>query len=291
MHNGIVGVIGDTLTEARARRAVDLEQIEAATGVRTRYLRAIEEEDWNALPEEFYVRSFIRKYAQYVGVDPEPLVADYRGQRGTAGRGAAPTSPFATTTSRRAESLRRRRKRQGIYAWLATAAAAAIVVVAIVLLAGGGGDDGGSKQANAGGGHRNGTAGRQGAKGNDGAEGAGAAKSGGAAGGKRGGQGTGAAPGASKDVTLKVEPTAEVWACVENAAGKPLVDGATLTPDKAVGPFHSRSFTVAFGNGSVSLWVDGKRAHIPSSPDPFGLGVEAGGKLHQLPEGTRPTCE
>jgi cytoskeleton protein RodZ len=288
LHNGNVGVIGDTLSEARTRRAVDLEQIEAATGVRPRYLRAIEEEDWNALPEEFYARSFIRKYAQFVGVDPEPLVAEYRRQRGTTGRGPAPSSPFATTTSRRAESLRRRRKRQGIYAWLATAAAAALVVVAIVLLTGSGGD-GGSKGANAGAGHGGGTGRGHGSKSTGAAKSpGGAAKT---AGGKGGGKGAGATSGTPKDVTLKVEPTAEVWACVENAAGKPLVDGTTLAAGQAVGPFHSHSFTVAFGNGSVALWVDGKRAHTPSSPNPIGLAVDRSGKLHQLPEGTRPTCE
>ena len=100
--------------------------------------------------------------------------------------------------------------------------------------------------------------------------------------------GAGAAP---KDVTLKVEPTAEVWACVENAAGQPLVDGATLTPGKTAGPFRSRSFTIAFGNGSVALRVDGERAHTPSSPSPIGLAIDHAGKLHQLPEGKRPSCE
>ena len=123
-----MGVIGDTLFEARTRRAVDLEEVHAATGVRVRYLRAIEEEDWDALPEEFYARSFIRKYAQYVGVDPEPLVDEYRRQRGTGGSGEAPTSPFAPTGSRRAEALRRRRKRQAVYVWIG---GAALVVAAI----------------------------------------------------------------------------------------------------------------------------------------------------------------
>ena len=275
-----MGVIGDTLTEARTRRAVDLEQIEAATGVRTRYLRAIEAEDWNALPEEFYARSFIRKYAAFVGVDPEPLVAEYRRQHEAGKRGAAPTSPFATTTSRRAEALRRRRRRQGIYAWLATAAAAAIVVVAIVLLADSGGDGGGGSTARS-------PAARQVIE-VSGSE---------AHHGDRKG-----APGSkgetsrrhfrkSASVALRIEPTAEVWACVENAAGKPLVDGATLAAGEAVGPFHSRSFTVAFGNGSVSLWVDGQRAHTPSSPNPIGLAVDHTGKLRPLPEGSRPTCE
>jgi cytoskeleton protein RodZ len=264
-----MGVIGDTLSEARTRRGVDLEQIEAATGVRTRYLRAIEAEDWGVLPEEFYARSFIRKYAVYVGVAPEPLVAEYRRQRGTPGRGSAPTSPFATTASRRAEALRRRRRRQGIYAWLGTAVFAAAVIVAIVLLAAGGG----SSPAGP-------------------------------------GKPVVAAEPRSKQpkpmpdpkqrastdqarrtgVELKVEPTAEVWACVENATGKSLVDGATLTAGKAVGPFHSRSFSVAFGNGSVALWVDGKRARTPPSPNPIGLTIDRRGKLHDLPEGKRPTC-
>jgi cytoskeleton protein RodZ len=256
---------------------VDLEQIEAATGVRTRYLRAIEAEDWGVLPEDFYARSFIRKYAEYVGVAPEPLVAEYRLQRGTAGRGAAPTSPFATTTSRRAEALRRRRRRQGIYAWLGTAVFAAAVVVAVVLLASGG-DDGG------------GTAGPSPAPTKVVEAGAGGSAA------KHGAHD--AAPRASRrhfkkaeTVELKVEPTAEVWACVENAAGKPLVNGATLAAGRSVGPFRSRSFTVAFGNGSVALRVDGKRVRIPSSPNPIGLRIDRGAKVHQLPDGRRPSCE
>ncbi|HEY5334315.1 MAG TPA: helix-turn-helix domain-containing protein, partial [Solirubrobacterales bacterium] len=135
-----MGVIGDTLSEARTRRAVDLEEVEAATGIRTRYLRAIEQEDWDALPEEFYARSFIRKYAAFLGVAPEPLVEDYRRQRGTVGgRGEAPISPFARTTSRKAEALRRRRKRQAFYSWAGLGLIVAAVIVAILLLIGGGG--------------------------------------------------------------------------------------------------------------------------------------------------------
>ena len=145
-----MGVIGDTLSEARTRRGVDLDEVHAATGIRPRYLRAIEQEDWDALPEEFYARSFIRKYAQFLQVEPEPLVEEYRRQRGTSGGpGDAPTSPFARTTSRRAEALRRRRARQGVYVWLGGAAAlVAIVVVAILLLSGGG--EKGAKQASGG---------------------------------------------------------------------------------------------------------------------------------------------
>ncbi|HXF30193.1 MAG TPA: helix-turn-helix transcriptional regulator [Solirubrobacterales bacterium] len=266
-----MGVIGDTLSEARTRRGVDLEEIHAATGIRPRYLRAIEQEDWDGLPEEFYARSFIRKYAEFLDVDPEPLVAEYRRQRGTTGGpGEAPTSPFARTSSRRAEALRRRRARQGVYAWLGGAAVVAAIVVVIVLLASGGGG-GGAKEANGG---------------------AAAAKE------KAKAQKKKPAPSetshrASKPqtVSLKIEPTAEVWACVLDAKGKPLVDGATLAAGETTGPFHAESFTAAFGNGSVEVWLDGKRARTPSTPSPMGFTVDRHGKLRELPEGERPSCE
>jgi cytoskeleton protein RodZ len=275
-----VGVIGDTLSEARTRRGVDLDQVHAATGIRPRYLRAIEQEDWEALPEEFYARSFIRKYAQFLGVEPEPLVEEYRRQRGTSGRhGAAPTTPFAgTTTSRRAEALRRRRARQGVYAWLGGIAVLIVIVVAVILLVSGGGEEEGAKQAGGG----KGTS-AKGAKG----KGGGAGK-GGAAGKS---QGKGTAGGSGTAVALKIEPTAEVWACVLDAKGKPLVDGATLAPGETAGPFHSRSYTAAFGNGSVDVFVDGKRAQTPSTPSPMGFTVDRHGKVHEVPEGKRPSCE
>jgi cytoskeleton protein RodZ len=270
-----VGVIGDTLSEARTRRAVDLDEVHAATGIRPRYLRAIEQEDWDALPEEFYARSFIRKYAEFLRVDPEPLVEEYRRQRGAAGdAGDAPTSPLARTTSRRAEALRRRRARQGVYAWVGAAAVAVAIVAVIVLLApGGGGEGGGAKEA--GGGASPAPQSPVKHAGNS--------------------QKPGTKPHTSsasrQAVSLKIEPTAEVWACVLGAKGKPLVDGATLASGETSGPFHSRSYTAAFGNGSVEVWVDGKRAKTPSTPSPMGFTVDRHGKVHQLPEGERPSCE
>jgi cytoskeleton protein RodZ len=279
LHNWDVGVIGDTLSEARTRRAVDLEEVHAATGIRPRYLEAIEQEDWDALPEEFYARSFIRKYARYLDVDPDPLVDEYRRQQSGGTHGEAPTSPFARTRSRRAEALRRRRKRQGVYAWVGAAALLAVVVLAIVLISSGGGEGGGAKGGKSA--ARNG-AGKAGAKGagKGGAKGAGAGHKAGAG-----------ATKAARSVKLEIEPTAEVWACVLNGKGKKLVDGRTLAAGETAGPFHSPSYTAAFGNGSVHILVDGKVAKTPSTPSPMGIAVDAHGKVHELPEGSRPTCE
>ncbi|MFT3866462.1 MAG: helix-turn-helix transcriptional regulator [Solirubrobacterales bacterium] len=271
-----MGVIGDTLSEARTRRAVDLEEVHAATGIRARYLRAIEEEDWEALPEDFYARSFVRKYAQFLGVDPEPLVEEYRRQQGVAGRGDAPTSPFARTNSRRAEALRRRRQRQGIYAWVGAGVVILAVIVGIVLLISGGGEgSGGPKNAAN-------KSGVQGGKGKGGGSGKGGTKKEGGAGSKSSSAGA---------VALAIEPTAEVWACVLDAKGKPLVDGQTLAAGESVGPFHSRGYTAAFGNGSIEVTVDGKHVATSSTPSPMGFTIDNKGKLHELPEGERPSCE
>jgi cytoskeleton protein RodZ len=292
-----VGVIGDTLSEARTRRAVDLEEVEAATGIRTRYLRAIEAEDWDSLPEEFYARSFIRKYAAFLGLAPEPLVEEYRRQRGAAGRaGEAPTSPFAQTSSRKAEALRRRRKRQAFYTWASVGLIVAAVIVAILLLIGGGGEGGSKGTAGDGGG---GGAGTNGGGGNGGGAGTnGGGKGGGANGaaGKGGAHGEGPLKTSRRfyrptTVKLAIKPTAEVWACVLNSKGKPLVDGATLSAGEAVGPFESRSYTAAFGNGSVAVAIDGKPVATPETPSPMGFTVDAHGKVHELPEGERPSCE
>jgi cytoskeleton protein RodZ len=282
LHNAIVGVIGDTLSAARTRRAVDLDEVHEATGIRPRYLQAIEQEDWDALPEEFYARSFIRKYAQFLGVDPDPLVAEYKRQRGGGARGDAPTTPFARTSSRRAEALRRRRKRQGIYTWVGAAVLAAAIVGAIVLISSGGGEESS--------GPGEGTKAGAGAQAKGGAKGAGKGKgTSGNGGGGAAGKGAGASK--AKGVKLEIEPTAEVWTCVLDGNGKPLVDGLTLAAGETKGPFHARSYTAAFGNGSVHILVDGKRAMTSPTPSPMGVSVNSKGKVHELPEGERPSCE
>jgi cytoskeleton protein RodZ len=273
LHNWNVGVIGDTLSEARTRRRVDLEEVQAATGIRPRYLEAIEQEDWEALPEEFYARSFIRKYAVYLGVDPEPLVDEFKRQQRGEQRGGAPTTPFARTRSRKAEALRRRRKRQSVYAWAGAIVLLAAIVVAIVLISGSGGESNGPKTSGTpGGAKKHGTPPK---------------KSAGATSGSKPKKQTKAA----KSVKLTIEPTAEVWTCVVDAKGKPLVNGRTLAAGEKVGPFHARAYEAALGNGSVHVLVDGKPAKTPTTSNPMGIAVDAKGRVHELAEGKRPTCE
>ncbi len=84
--------VGNTLREARNRRKIDLPQVEEATKIRIRYLRAIENEEWDVLPGDAYVRAFIRTYASFLGLDGERLAEEHRREVGASRRNAAGAS-------------------------------------------------------------------------------------------------------------------------------------------------------------------------------------------------------
>jgi hypothetical protein len=69
--------IGSSLREARRRRGIGLPEASAATMIRARYLEALEDERVDALPEGPYQRSFLREYAEYLGLDGDILVAEW----------------------------------------------------------------------------------------------------------------------------------------------------------------------------------------------------------------------
>src|SRR5579875_4176890 len=70
--------IGQTLREARIRARIDISEIEAKTKIRAKYLRALENEEWSLLPGPTYTKSFLRTYAQALGLDGRALVEEYK---------------------------------------------------------------------------------------------------------------------------------------------------------------------------------------------------------------------
>ena len=77
------------------RAGIDISEVETATKIRARYLRAIENEEWGLLPGPTFVKSFLRTYAEYLGLDAKLLVDEYklppraRPRPGPASAGAA----------------------------------------------------------------------------------------------------------------------------------------------------------------------------------------------------------
>lgn len=92
--------MGERLRRARVEKHLTLEDVEAATKIRVRYLRALEEEDHAELPEPVFARGFLRTYARYLGLDPAEVLADFHGPEE-----AEESAPVTPKESRYVEAL------------------------------------------------------------------------------------------------------------------------------------------------------------------------------------------
>src|SRR5689334_5727175 len=69
--------IGESLREARTRRSLTPADVHKAIRIRERYLTALEEERWEMLPGEAYVRGFLKTYADFLGLDGNLYLDEY----------------------------------------------------------------------------------------------------------------------------------------------------------------------------------------------------------------------
>ena len=69
--------IGSSLREARERKGLDLAAASEATKIRARHLQALEDEQYDVLPGQTYVRGFLKTYADYLGLDGHLYVDEY----------------------------------------------------------------------------------------------------------------------------------------------------------------------------------------------------------------------
>ena len=69
--------IGNSLREARLRQGLDFIEIEQSTKIRGKYLRALEDEQFDVLPAQTYVKGFLRSYADYLGLDGQLYVDEF----------------------------------------------------------------------------------------------------------------------------------------------------------------------------------------------------------------------
>jgi cytoskeleton protein RodZ len=114
-----MGPVGDDLREIRTRRGLSLTDVGRATRVASRYLEALESNEFSVLPAPVFTRGFIRAYCQLLGVSPEDTLARYERHLGAAAPAtpAAPARPVTTaraTTSTPAPSESEPRSRSAV---------------------------------------------------------------------------------------------------------------------------------------------------------------------------------
>jgi hypothetical protein len=255
--------IGETLRESRMRRRIDMAEVESATKIRAKYLRALENEEWDLLPGPTFVKTFLRTYAEYLELDARTLVEEYK-QRFERPSGAEPAAFGGLAPGRRPQ--RPQRRSVAAFGPVAVVAVLALALLGILYVLGKTGQDSGSANTTK-------------AASPTPAPAVAATPS-------PAQQGT----GRSARVSLRLEATGNVSVCLVDAAGKRLLDGVTLRAGERSGPFRSRVLRANFGGSTVRMRVGGRSFGVARGSGPVGYELRPGRPPRRLSDTRRPSC-
>ena len=247
------------------RARIDVSEIEATTKIRAKYLRALENEEWDLLPGPTFVRTFLRTYAQALGLDSKALVEEYRL------RYEQPTElehqPVVSSTPR---SRSRSRPSRGAPApsrgYMIAIGAVGLVIVLLLygLLSSKGNSPAAKTGTNTASAHSHGAT-RPSLPANV------------------------PRSNSSAIVALSLEPSAPVYVCLIDAAGRKRIPGEIIQPPYTRLTYHSTRFEITLGNSAVRMYVDGKVETVPPSSKPIGYTISSSGR-HTLEASRQPTC-
>ena len=248
---------------------IDISEIESETKIRAKYLRALENEEWDLLPGPTYVKSFLRTYADALGLDGKLLIEEYklRHER-LSDVELQPIAPLGQRERRRAPRASFGR------GWLIAIVIAALVAALYFLgINGGNDDDGGSA------GSTTPTTSTQSQSSSS--------KSGAAAGTSSKKKKEKPAP---KFARLTVVATGQVYVCLKGAGRRTLVNGIVLTGGAHQGPYKSSRFRVRLGNSEARLVVNGRSHGVPSVANGIGYEITRT-RVRRLPQTRWPVCK
>ena len=255
--------IGEMLREARMRRRIDMTEVESATKIRGKYLRALENEEWDLLPGPTFVKTFLRTYAEYLGLDPRLLVEEYRQRYERPS-----TQDLTPFSAARARGRARRRRVPALGPVVVILGCVAVLLGSLWALGTWGDDDDGTPPPP-----------------NEVRETEPTATP----------EGSDDQPPAEEErppqrVRLQLVATAPVYVCVIDARGRQVVDEETLDADSPRRTFTSRSFRTNFGNNNVSMRVNGRTYRVEPSTEAIGYELRPGRRPRRLPDSQRPDC-
>lgn len=270
--------IGETLREARMRARIDVSEIEAKTKIRAKYLRALENEEWGLLPGPTFVKSFLRTYAQALGLDGKALVEEYRlhhenpsdavlepivsrpdrGSRGRGGTGGR--SPGSGGGPSRG------------YIAIVGVVLVLIVLLIVGLLSQGGGSKSSSQQST---GNSSSKSSKKPARTTSGHHAFSGAE----------------ARSRGSFVALSLRALAPLYVCLIGDNGQKRINGQELQAGNSTPTYHAHRFLITLGNSSVVMVIDGRERSVPASAQAIGYSITKSAGRTRLKPGSLPTCE
>jgi cytoskeleton protein RodZ len=241
--------IGETLREARMRQRLDIADVENRTKIRAKYLRALENEEFGMLPGPTFVKTFLRTYAEMLGLDPHVLVEEYRAGFEREDEMDQPFGPPAV-----AGRDRRHGPRMGPGSLVLLVLVGIVAVLVAIGLASD--DDGGADQASAPETRATETKAKAAPP----------------------------KPARPRRVSLRVTPATPTYVCVDHGPGTPVVFENTIDSPQT---FRGKRVRVNLGKRDVQLRMNGKTVKVTPGPDPVGF-VFTPRRTRELPNGERP---
>jgi cytoskeleton protein RodZ len=252
--------IGAMLREARMRAHIDISEIEAETKIRAKYLRALENEEWNLLPGPTFVKSFLRTYAEALGLDAKLIVEEFKLRHERPSE--FDLQPIRATGPGRE---RRPNPRPRVPRWVIGLLLAVALLAALFILGTGGSSPSPPKPP------APGTKART----------------------TRRTRTTPARTSASarpkaRVVALRIVPTGPVYVCLIGD-GHRLINKLILMPGVKPTLYRAKKFELTLGNGDVKLNANGTILTVPQVNNAIGYEMTVHGRK-VLPAGKRPTC-
>jgi cytoskeleton protein RodZ len=257
--------IGSTLREARMRERIDMSEVEAQTKIRAKYLRAIENEEWDLLPGPVYAKSFLRTYSDYLGLDSRMLLDEFkRRYEHPSEHESRPMGRVAARDRARDRDRDRRPRRVRAPSW-APIGLVVILILAVLYIVGSLPGSSSSTNTTAHNPvvhprphHTTSTPKKT--------------------------------PAPPANVTLKLVPTGTVYVCLVNGHGTKLIDEQTFNPGETIPTQTAHKLLLTLGNASVQMKVNGKAVPVAPSPTAIRLLIAPGAPIRHVPDSQTPTC-
>jgi cytoskeleton protein RodZ len=244
--------IGETLREARMRQRLDIADVESRTKIRAKYLRALENEEFGMLPGPTFVKTFLRTYAEMLGLDPHVLVEEYRANYEREEESELqPLSPPGVAGRDRYGGPR---VGPGALALLVLVGIVAVLVaIGLASDEDGGGDGGGEVARTETTPERTTTQRKE-------------------------------KPPPPKRVALRVVPATPTWVCVDRGVGTPVIFENTIDSART---FRGKRLRINLGKRDVQLVMNGRQVEVTPGPDAAGFAFTPR-HTRELESGERP---
>ncbi len=247
------------------RARIDISEVEVRTKIRAKYLRAMENEEWDMLPGPIYVKSFLRTYSDFLGLDSRMLIDDYR--RRFERPSDQESRPIATLGRERERDHTPRGPMLPPWALVGLVLLAIVVVLFVVGNAANSPSNGpttNGAHAPTGTHHRHQTPPTTTTQ-------------------------TTPVVAGPKTVTLTITPTSTVYICMANQSGKLLIPGVTYTVGQTVPTEKESKLLLTLGNSSVTMKAGFGPIHVAPSSVPINMVIEPTSS-HLISSAKAPKC-